>query len=281
MLRNLGEEKFRSQHQTNPRSLAAFEKSEYPDDWRDLMRLYMVRRTRSFVQNHYAETDSDTGRKFFTFKGGKRSYFPMRVPKTVAFTVNDTDPNDQYARMYAATTVDMIERLHLPRYGLGNYILNSPATPPTTEEDQQIQNLAQAGKRLMGFCRTNLFKRLESSGAVFIQSVERHALRNYIFLYALRNRLPLSVGTQDTDVLDSRFTDEDVDMDQNELDTNDEQNTDNSPAPPPPWTLESFERRATRIYEEYATRFQHQFTWMRHDLFRPNWKPNCKATPTC
>ena len=30
----------------------------------------------------------------------------------------------------------------------------------------------------MGFCRTNLFKRLESSGAAFIQSIERHILRN-------------------------------------------------------------------------------------------------------
>ncbi len=37
----------------------------------------------------------------------------------------------------------------------------------------------------MGFCRTNLFKRLESSGQVFIQSVERHILRNYIFLHAI------------------------------------------------------------------------------------------------
>ena len=40
------------------RSLAAFEKSEYADDWRDLMRLYLVRRTRSFIQENYAETRS-------------------------------------------------------------------------------------------------------------------------------------------------------------------------------------------------------------------------------
>ena len=63
----------------------------------------------------------------------------------------------------------------------------------------------------MGFCRTNLFKRLESSGAAFVQSVERHALRNYIFLHALRNGLPIPVGTQDAEMLDSRFIDEDVD----------------------------------------------------------------------
>ena len=57
MLRNLGEAEFRRRHQANPRSLAAFEQSEYTDDWRDLMRLYMVRRTRSFVLDHYAEKD--------------------------------------------------------------------------------------------------------------------------------------------------------------------------------------------------------------------------------
>ena len=107
--------------------------------------------------------------------------------------------------MYAPATVNVIQNLHLPRYGLGNYVLDNPSTSPTSTEDHQIQNLARAGKRLMGFCRTNLFKRLESSGAAFVQSVERHALRNYIFLHALRNGLPLPVGTQDAEMLDSRF----------------------------------------------------------------------------
>ena len=276
MLRNMGEMEFRRQHQANPRSLAAFEQSEYTDDWRDLMRLYMVRRTRSFVQDHYTETDPDTGRRFLTFEDGNRSYFPTRVPKTVGFAVNDADPNDQYARMYAPATVDGIEKLHLPRYGLGNYVPDNPATPPTSAEDHQIQNLARAGKRLMGFCRTNLFKRLESSGAAFVQSVERHALRNYIFLHALRNDLPLPVGTQDAEMLDSRFTDEDVDEAQGALADPDDEieqeadgdalNTDSESY----WTPEAFEQRAARIYEQYATRFQRRFTWMRHDLFRPN-----------
>jgi hypothetical protein len=49
----------------------------------------------------------------------------------------------------------------------------------------------------MGFCRTNLYKRLESSGQVFLWSLERHVLRNYIYLYALEHDLPLPIGTQD------------------------------------------------------------------------------------
>ena len=276
MLRNMGELEFRRQHQANPRSLAAFEQSGYPDDWRDLMRLYMVRRTRTFVQDNYAETDPDTDRRYLTFEDGNRSYFPTRVPKTVGFPVNDADPNDQYARMYAPATVDVIQNLYLPRYGLGNYVLDNPGTPPTSSEDQQIQNLARAGKRLMGFCRTNLFKRLESSGAAFVQSVERHALRNYVFLHALGNGLPLPVGTQDAEMLDSRFTDEDIDEAQGASadpeDDNEQEAEGNAPNAQNAshWTPEAFEQRAARIYEEYATRYRRRFTWMRHDLFRPN-----------
>ena len=80
LLRDLGETEFIRRHQCAVRSLAAFEKSEYADDWRELMRLYLVRRTRSFIQDNYATTDSRTGRKYLTFADGTRSYFPRRVP---------------------------------------------------------------------------------------------------------------------------------------------------------------------------------------------------------
>ena len=56
----------------------------------------------------------------------------------------------------------------------------------------------------MGFCRTNLFKRLESGGPAFIQSVERHILRNYVYLHAIEHGLPLPLGTQDAELLDPR-----------------------------------------------------------------------------
>src|SRR6266849_1221445 len=61
-------------YQCPVRSRTAFEKSDYPDDWRDLMRLYLVRRTRSFIQDNYAQTDAETGRKYLLFPDGKRSY---------------------------------------------------------------------------------------------------------------------------------------------------------------------------------------------------------------
>ena len=182
LLKELGEVEFSRRHQAAPRTLAAFDFSDYADDWRDLMRLYLVRRTRSFIQDNYAETDQATGRKFLTYEDGTRSFFPTRVPKTVEFAIDDSDPNDQYAKLYSPTVVDIVKRLHLPRYGLGNYVLSNPATLPKKEEERQIDDLSRAGKRLIGFCRTNLFKRLESSGAAFLQSVERHVLRNYVFL---------------------------------------------------------------------------------------------------
>ncbi|MBN8509780.1 MAG: DEAD/DEAH box helicase family protein, partial [Burkholderiales bacterium] len=55
LLREIGETEFIRRHQAGLRTLAAFEKSEYADDWRELMRLYMIRRTRSFIKQNYAE----------------------------------------------------------------------------------------------------------------------------------------------------------------------------------------------------------------------------------
>jgi hypothetical protein len=195
LLKELGETEFLRRHQCPVRSLAAFEKSAYADDWRELMRLYLVRRTRTFIQENYAETDAATGRKYLTFEDGSRSYFPTRVPRTVKFRINGKDPADQYAWLYADDVVDAINRLDLPRYGLGNYLAPSPHEPPTQAEGKVIHDLSRAGKRLKGFCRTNLFKRLESSGQAFVQSVERHILRNYVYLHAIDSGLPLPIGT--------------------------------------------------------------------------------------
>jgi hypothetical protein len=176
------------------------------------MRLYMVRRTRSFIQENYADTDPNTGRRYLTFADGTRSYFPTRQPKTVTFTIDDNDPRDQYALLYSSPVVDAINALTLPRYGLGNYLKERPHEPPTAAEARIIADLARAGKRLMGFCRTNLFKRLESSGQAFLQSIQRHILRNFVYLHALENDQPLPIGTQDASLLDARITDADRDL---------------------------------------------------------------------
>jgi superfamily II DNA or RNA helicase len=265
LLREIGETEFLRRHQSPVRSLAAFEKSPYVDDWRELMRLYMVRRTHSFIQNNYAKTDAKDGRKYLRFADDTRAYFPMRQPKTVQFTIDDSDPNDQYAFLYADPTVATINALTLPRCGLGNYVKERPHEPPTATEARIIADLSRAGKRLMGFCRTNLFKRLESSGQAFIQSVERHILRNFVYLHAIEHDQPIPIGTQDVSLLDVRFTDADTDLFVTEEDADPGlQDYDGA-------RLRSevdFRRRATVIYGQYAGPFKQQFRWLHPDRFQ-------------
>ena len=269
LLREVGEPEFIRRHQCPVRSLAAFEKSEYPDDWRELMRLYMVRRTRSFIQNNYADTDPETGRKFLTFEDGSRSYFPVRQPSTVKFKIDDKDTADQYARLFSPDVVDTINVLSLPRYGLGNYVAPSPHEPPTPNEAKLLHDLSRAGKRLMGFCRTNLFKRLESSGHAFILSLERHVLRNYVFLHAIENSLPLPLGTLDAGSLDTAIYDEDNDdvCVTGELFEDDDTEACTLKSIVAPRSDAEFRQRAAEIYAEYAEHYKKRFKWLRPSLF--------------
>jgi len=272
LIRELGETEFIRRHQCSPHSLPAFEKSGYADDWRDLMRLFLVRRTRSFIRANYATFDKARDRHFLTFADGRRSYFPIRDPKTVKFGIDEADPADQYARLYSPQVVDIINHLRLPRYGMGNYVAPSPTSPPTQKEAQHIQNLSRAGKRLMGFCRTNLFKRLESSGKAFMLSVERHILRNFVFIYAIRSGLPLPIGTQDVGIFDSRVDDADAEARAGGFDLFEDDGTgrrDDAQPAMSPRTETEFLAAAKQIYDEYAARYASRFAWLRADLFIP------------
>ena len=269
LLSELGETEFIRRHQCSVKSLAAFDHSPYPDDWRELMRLFMVRRTRSFIQTNYAQTDPANGRKYLTFSDGTRSYFPRRVPMTAKFEVPDDPAADQYARLFAPTVVDTIGDLCLPRYGLGNYVATKAQQVATDNEKKVLRDLSRAGKRLMGFCRTNFFKRLESSGQVFIESIERHILRNYVFLHAIQSGLPLPMGTQDAAMLDSQLNDEDEELgdvsERLDLDTEGDDIVDIRNG-----LLRSeadFKRQAATVYAEYASRYKSRFKWVRPDLF--------------
>lgn len=262
-LRDLGETEFIRQYQCPVRSLAAFEKSEYPDDWRELMRLYLVRRTRSFIQTNYTEAD-ERGRRYLTYEDGSRSYFPTRTPLTVKFAINDEDPEDPYARLSSRPVVRAIDKLNLPRYGLGNYVSAVPREEPSPDEAKVLAGLSRAGKRLMGFCRTNLFKRLESGGPAFIQSVERHVLRNFIFLHAIQNDLAVPIGSQGAEFLDSRTSDEDVD--EAIADLFEETGEDVPPADETGIVLRNeadYTRRAAEVYADYSNRYRRRFKWVR------------------
>lgn len=266
-----GEHEFVRRHQCAVRSLAAFEKSNDTDDWRDLMRLYMVRRTRGFIMQHYAQTD-ERG-KFLLFADGTKSYFPKRVPKNLTFAIDDADPTDPYARFYSGAVVDTINALALPRYGLGNYIANKPDSPPTPHQATIITGLSRAGTRLMGFCRTNLFKRLESAGPAFCLSIERHILRNFIVLHAIENGLDIPLGTQGAELLDTRLYDEDPDdympgeLDEDEFDDDPEVTASVATGLR---TEQAFRDRAAKAYAAYAGPFKKRFKWLPRSLFMPD-----------
>jgi superfamily II DNA or RNA helicase len=265
-IKELGETEFIRRHQCPLKSLAAFEKSDYPDDWRDLMRLFLIRRTRSFIKENYATPDPENGRKYLTFETGGRFYFPDRVPKTESFKFKENDPTDQYARLYSNDVVNAVNGLNLPRYGLANYLKSTPHQPPTDAENREIKKLSRAGKRLMGFCRTNLFKRLESGGPAFIQSLERHVLRNFVFLHAIENGLELPIGTQGAEFLDARLGDQDID----DLLTEPEDSEDNQPGNHDSAFVRdenSFRKRAAEVYKSYTSEFKRRFKWLRPSLF--------------
>ncbi|MEH2413253.1 helicase-related protein [Nostoc sp.] len=279
---SIGELEFIRKHQCSVRSLAAFEKSEHPDDWRELMKRYMVRRTRSFIKDNYAHTDK-TGRKYLEFADGRHSYFPQRLPRSLKFTLEGSNTGS-YSHLYSELVVDLINQLNLPRYGLGNYVIAQPKQPPTDTEQRLINSLFRGGRRLMGFSRTNLFKRLESSGVVFIQSIERHILRNFIYLYALEQGLDIPIGTQDAELLDTSNNDEDADsvaaaLFDTEMEEDDSTNLlqvereEGEETPffnendKPSKTEKVFRQRGESIYQEYTTRYQRRFKWLPSTFF--------------
>ncbi len=253
-----GRIEFIAQYQASERSILAFEKSDYTDDWRELMRLYLVRRTRSFIKQNYAETDEIKKRKYLTFSDGRRSYFPDRHAKKVEYDFNPKDSKDQYAKLYTAEVVTSLNQLNLPRYGLANYLLDPLPFNPTKSEEVLMQNLSRAGKRLMGFARTNLFKRLESSGHSFLLSLSRHILRNYIFIYAIDNNLPIPVGGQEANTLDEFLEDKDAEQ------------TDNNNHIM--FEAESYYRLAGEVYKLFETTQKRRFDWIRSDFFDNNLK---------
>jgi superfamily II DNA or RNA helicase len=263
-LREIGEPEFVRRHQCSVRTLKAFEQSEFPDDWRDLMRRYLVRRTRTFIQNNYASTD-DTGRTYLPMPDGKPFYFPIRVPKTVRFTLDERDANDPYGRLFAPSVVNAIDSLRLPRYGLGNYKTQTAQAIATAAEKQLLDGLSRAGQRLMGFCRTNLFKRLESSGPAFLLSVERHILRNFVFLHAIECGLDIPLGSQGAELLDSRSSDQDETI-PSLLDGLEEEDTVDVVAKRLP-TEQDYRREAAAVYDHYAKTKRRSFKWLRPALF--------------
>ena len=276
LLKESGETEFIRRHQASVKSLAAFEKSDHADDWRELMRLYLVRRTRSFIRENYSEIDK-AGRSYLRFNDGSKSYFPNRIPKTVKFKMDSNDSGDQYAKLLSVEVITTINGLMLPRYGLGNYIVENPDAPPAPKAADIIKDLSRAGKRLMGFCRTNLLKRMESGGSAFLLSLERHILRNYIFLHALENNLELPIGITGASLLDKFLSDSDSETDIPEDDQNEQFHLDQGENQQRLMDEKGFQRQAMQIYKTYETLEKRHFRWLGASHFQERLVEDLKA----
>lgn len=211
-----GERKFAEKHEDFIRSIKAFERSDCQEDWQELMKLFLIRRTRTFIKDNYAKTDPTNGRKYLEFKNGHKSYFPDRIPKAVKFKTVD---GDQYSRLYSEQMIGLMENLKLPRYGLIHYLDEKKAEAASKYENDLIANLSRAGKRMMGFCKSTFFKRIDSSGFSFLITLFRHILRNAVYIYAIDNKLKLPISDENT--FPENFID---DADINNIFTNDDEN---------------------------------------------------------
>ena len=268
------ENDFVGQFQVSPRSLRAFEKSEFADDWRDLMRHFLVRRTRQYIIRNFAKFDEEKKRYYVTLNG-QPSYFPNREPHTLTFALDEHDPNDPYARLYTERAVGIIENLSLARYGLTNYLIDDADKGATPTEKVTLENLNRAGRRLIGFHRTNLFKRLESSGLSFLISLQHHITRNMVTLHALHEGLPVPIGSLSAALLDTAVSDEDSDVDlQDFLETPSDNGSDDpliEPATPYTFSpdLHHYTERARRLYAQYSANLRDRFSWLPALFFTP------------
>ena len=229
-------------------TLKAFEESSHSEDWQQLMARFLVRRTRSFIKENYGKKDKSGKYYIETSRGGKK-FFPDRIARTIRYAVDE-----QYRRLFSEEVVDMINGLKLARYDLTQY-KKKGLQSLTAEEKEIFRDLERSRGYPKGFCRINLFKRLESSGYAFLQSVQRHILRNCIFIYAAETGQDLMIGEKSGEVIADAFDDKESGIagfqEENEEETN--------------WFLadfNSFYKKAEEVYKRYKEKNSRTLRWI-------------------
>jgi len=205
------------------------------------------------------------------------------VPRTVKFSIGVESHDDPYALLYSDEAVKTISDLCLPRYGMASYI--AAKAKATETEKLLLRGLSRGGKRLMGFCRTNLFKRLESGGSAFLQSITRHIVRNYVFLHAIEHGLELPIGTQSAELLDTQSNDEDDGivlpgtLDEDDASTEGMTIVDETHTVAEQTSVYSegfFKKQAAEVYQQYSTQFRKRFKWIKPTLFNASLKKDLR-----
>lgn len=168
-----------------PESLEAFRRSENAEDWRALMSQFLVRRTRGFIKKHYAEQDERGSFIRFAAPSDKRFYFPRRKPRVVS-----VEQGAEAELALADKTVDVVTSLQLARQRLGAYL----TADARASADPVVERLLNRSSTLQGIVRIGLLKRLSSSRAALLLSLQRHWIRDMSFVHALTAGLPIPVG---------------------------------------------------------------------------------------
>jgi superfamily II DNA or RNA helicase len=251
--------KFQEKVSGNVSSLKAFEQSKYTDDWRRLLSMFLVRRTRPYLLEHYAKQDP-SGKKYFEYRDGTRFHFPERKALPLEYPGGVDDPCDQLASIQ---NFDAISGMTYARYQLGQYFSEDFA-PQTAEEEVLFDDLQRATAS-KGFIETTVLKRLASSPKAFFITVEKMLLRAHILRFALENELPIPIGT----IADKYYVDdlEDEDINFDDLDGSEEgSNSDGS------WakglTTDDWNARAKNAYEALTANKPKHLKLVRHDIFK-------------
>lgn len=194
-------------------TLAAFRRSEQPEDWKRLMSDHLVRRTRSFIKRTAKkelvtlEDGTTEEREYLQFANGVKFRFPTRVPRPLSHDFADDDPAKL---MEDDETLNAVRDLSLPRYRLADY--DNPRAPHTPKDTKILDDIRSGRGNVSGFVRIGLFKRLSSSGHSFILSLQRQRARNNLFLYAIENSLQVPLGS----FSDQQFIVSDEDLEEDE-----------------------------------------------------------------
>ncbi|MCD8202429.1 MAG: hypothetical protein LUD48_02160 [Prevotella sp.] len=120
-----------------------------------------------------------------------------------------TEEGDQYSRLYSEEMIALMEKLRLPRYGLNNYVNEKQKANASDDVSRILDNLSRAGSRMMGFCKSTFFKRMDSSGFSFLITLYHHILRNMVYVYAIDNNLWLPIGDEN-ELPEDYVEDEDI-----------------------------------------------------------------------
>lgn len=177
-------------------TLAAFRRSEEPEDWKRLMSDHLVRRTRSFIKRTARKefvtliSGEQVEREYLQFANGQKFFFPTRIATPVSHAFTDDDPAKL---MEDDTTLDAVGDLILPRYRLADY--DNPRAVHTPTDTKNLDDIRAGRGNVSGFVRVGLFKRLSSSGHSFIQSLQRQRARNELFIHAIDHGLPIPLGS--------------------------------------------------------------------------------------